>query len=71
MLRIHEHRQLWMWAAILPAVWRGMPGTGLDHTSAGRRSTRYTVAALVVRQAAMASSAGLVPAGRFPLVANA
>jgi hypothetical protein len=49
---IHEQRLLWMCAAIMPTVSRGIPGTGLDHTDGGRCSTRYAVARLFVRHAA-------------------
>src|SRR3989442_3968114 len=53
MLLIQLHRLLWMWAAIIPTVSREMPGTCLDQTAGGSCSTRYVVARLFVRQAAM------------------
>ena len=52
-LLIQRQRLLWMWAAIIPTVSRGMPGTGLLHTEDGRRSTRNTVARWFVRHAAI------------------
>jgi hypothetical protein len=39
-LLIHMHRVLWMWAAIIPIVRPGMPGTGLLHIERGRLATR-------------------------------
>ena len=51
MLLIQLHRLLWMWAAIIPTVIRGMPGTCLDQTAGGSCSTRYVVARLFVRHA--------------------
>ena len=53
MLLIQLHRLLCMWAAIIPTVSREMPGTCLDQTAGGSFSTRYVVARLFVRQAAM------------------
>ncbi len=53
MLLIQLHRLLWMWAAIIPTVSREMPGTCLDQTAGGSCSTRYVVARLFVRHAAM------------------
>ncbi len=58
MLLIQLHRLLWMWAAIIPTVSREMPGTGLDQTAGGSRSTRYVVARLFVRHAAMIARPG-------------
>jgi hypothetical protein len=40
MLLIQPQRLLWMWAAIIPTVCRGMPGTCRDQTAAGSCSTR-------------------------------
>src|SRR5207344_2569781 len=48
---IHPQRLLWMWAAIIRTVCLGTPGTSLLQTAAGKCSTRYVVARLVVRQA--------------------
>ena len=53
MLLIQVHRLLCMWAAIIPTVSREMPGTCLDQTAGGSCSTRYVVARLLVRHAAM------------------
>src|SRR5438876_9893782 len=59
MLLIQLHRLLWMWAAIIPTVSREMPGTCLDQTAEGSCSTRYVVARLFVRQAAMIGAAAV------------
>jgi len=58
MLLIQLHRLLWMWAAIIPTVSREMPGTCLDQTAEGSCSTRYVVARLFVRHAAMIAPPG-------------
>src|SRR5712671_2798650 len=50
---IHMQRALWMWAAIIRTVRRGMPGTAFDHIAGGRFSIRYIVTRLFVRQAAI------------------
>jgi len=58
MLLIQLHRLLCRWAAIIPTVSREMPGTCLDQTAGGRCSTRYVVARLFVRHAAMIARPG-------------
>jgi len=50
---IHMQRALWIWAAIIRTVRRGMPGTAFDHIAGGRFSIRYIVTRLFVRQAAI------------------
>ena len=49
---IQLRRLLWMCAAIIRTVSRGMPGTLLDQTAPGRCSIRNVVARLFVRHAA-------------------
>src|SRR5438093_2936198 len=68
---IQLQRLLWMWAAIIPTVNRGIPGTGFDHTSRGRCSTRNTVARLFVRHAAIRLPASALLATRAPLQTRA
>jgi hypothetical protein len=52
MLLIQPQRLLWMCAAIMPTVSRGMPGTCIDQIAGGSCSIRYVVARWFVRQAA-------------------
>src|SRR5438093_7591010 len=52
---IHMHRVLWMWAAIIRTVRRGLPGRLRDHNSGGRFSMRYTVTRWLVCHAAISS----------------
>src|SRR6266699_2478940 len=47
-----------MWAAIIPTVRPERPGTSLDQTAGGSCSTRYVVARLLVRHAAMIARPG-------------
>jgi hypothetical protein len=68
---IHMHRALWMWAAIIRTVRRGLPGTLLDHNSGGRFSMRYTVTRWLVCHAAINASPSLISPGTFVVCVGA